>query len=728
MTLRTKALLIVGLSLIFATGLIYLTSRFTFIRGLEEIEKRHVTEHINQAIGALAYLTADLEADTADWASRDDTYAFIEDGNQEYIQSNLVDDTFVTLKLNLVLYVNSSGNPVFARAFNLENEQEVPVPPDLLRYFTGDNSLIIQKDKQSIVSGIIPLKESPMLVTSQPILTSNGEGPSRGTLVFGRYFDFETVNELSRVTLSPIQVEPVYNLDDSDFKKAYQELLNSGPIYLNRALPDQISGYTLLNDINDRPVFIMRIDLPRDTYQLGQAAVSYYILAILGLGAIVAVLVVLIVQKQILSRFAILIRGISNITAIGDASTQIVLDGRDELNVVADTINGMLGALRESASEIRASEERYRDLFENTTDIILSVDPDGRFLYVNDAWHKALGYNGDDIEKLTLWDIVNPDSLAKLKQLFQSVLSGEPVNNIESVFITRTGRSLDVEGNAGAQIRNGKVVAVRGIFHDVSERKMAVERLVLLYENERHLRQQLEEEIKKRIEFSRALVHELKTPITPIIAAAELLLEEVKGEQLTRLAQSIERGAFNLNQRIDELLDLARGEINALQLDMDSVDMNLLLKNISEEIAPLVLQFGQSLDTDIAPSLPEIVADKARLRQVVMNLLNNACKYTPKGGKITLKARQENDNLIVEITDTGLGISREDQVNLFEPYYRRIGDRERLSGLGLGLALSKRLVEMHGGRIWVNSRQGEGSTFGFSIPISRVAIDDKGDG
>jgi signal transduction histidine kinase len=100
-----------------------------------------------------------------------------------------------------------------------------------------------------------------------------------------------------------------------------------------------------------------------------------------------------------------------------------------------------------------------------------------------------------------------------------------------------------------------------------------------------------------------------------------------------------------------------------------------------------------------------------------MNLLNNAFKFTPSGGQITLEARQDGANLVVEVRDTGPGISDEDQMRLFSPYFRRVEDRERLSGLGLGLALSKKLVELHGGKIWVKSKKGEGSTFSFSIPL-----------
>ena len=231
----------------------------------------------------------------------------------------------------------------------------------------------------------------------------------------------------------------------------------------------------------------------------------------------------------------------------------------------------------------------------------------------------------------------------------------------------------------------------------------------------------MEEEVRKRTEFTRALVHELKTPITPVLAAAELLLEEVKDERSLRLVQNIDRSASNLNRRIDELIDLIRGETGMLPLDLVSIDAVSLLRDIGHEMMPVALRDGYSLTVDLPSSNPVVAADRDRLRQVVMNLLNNAFKFTSAGGGITLRAREEGDNLVVEVQDTGPGISKADQERLFDPYYRRVEDRERLSGLGLGLALAKTLVELHGGRIWVKSKRGQGSTFGFSLPLETAS-------
>jgi signal transduction histidine kinase len=238
-----------------------------------------------------------------------------------------------------------------------------------------------------------------------------------------------------------------------------------------------------------------------------------------------------------------------------------------------------------------------------------------------------------------------------------------------------------------------------------------------LYNEERTLRQTLEDEINKRIEFTRALVHELKTPVTPVMASSELLLQKLKDEPLYGLAQNINQGANNLNQRIDELLDLARGEVGTLRLNPESMDPKQLLQRIVDEETPVAMRNGQTLAAELPDSLPVIVADEERFQQIVLNLLNNAVKFTPTGGKITLRARAEDNNLTVEVQDTGVGIPEDEQEALFEPYRSIRSDQERLSGLGLGLSLSKRLVELHGGQIWVKSKKGKGSTFGFSIPL-----------
>jgi signal transduction histidine kinase len=205
------------------------------------------------------------------------------------------------------------------------------------------------------------------------------------------------------------------------------------------------------------------------------------------------------------------------------------------------------------------------------------------------------------------------------------------------------------------------------------------------------------------------------------MSSSDLLVSGLKDEPWLSVAQNIQRGAINLNKRIGELLDLARGEIGMLRLNPKRVDILKLLTHTGSEMSVVASSNGQTLKVELPTSLPRPWADEDRLRQIIQNLLVNATKFTPEGGTITLRAREQNGFLIVEVQDTGYGIPEEEQRRLFRPYHRQIGDREHLSGLGLGLALCKNLVQLHGGRIWVQSQEGKGSLFSFSIPINSRA-------
>jgi signal transduction histidine kinase len=263
----------------------------------------------------------------------------------------------------------------------------------------------------------------------------------------------------------------------------------------------------------------------------------------------------------------------------------------------------------------------------------------------------------------------------------------------------------------------GQVLYFDAIIEDITELKRVEEERERLYQQEKKLRLELQEEIRKRTEFTRALVHELKTPLTPIMASSEMLVEELKQEPWLRLAKNIFEGARNLNRRIDELLDLARSEIGALKLNLQMIAPLEIIQEVITHTTPLAAENQQTLQTELPPSLPTICADEDRVRAILLNLINNAIKYTPPGGKITVRARQEETKVVVEIQDTGRGIDEKEIERLFQPYYRMERDRERLSGLGLGLALSKKFVEMHNGSLWVTSQKGIGSIFAFSLPI-----------
>ena len=252
---------------------------------------------------------------------------------------------------------------------------------------------------------------------------------------------------------------------------------------------------------------------------------------------------------------------------------------------------------------------------------------------------------------------------------------------------------------------------------EITERQKAEERIKELYQREKGLRKELEKEINTRVELTRGLIHELKTPLTPMLGSSELLIDRIQDEGLLRIAKNINRGIRNLNNRINDLMDLARAEIGRLQLRYLNVDIQQMLHEVVDYLAPAAEKKEQQLTLEIPSSLPMINADEDRLRQIILNIVNNAMKFTPMKGKINLKAEVMDSQLIVEVKDNGCGITMKDQKNLFQPHYTMQTNGEELSGLGIGLPLCKMLVELHGGGIWVSSRRGQGSTFSFSIPL-----------
>lgn len=222
------------------------------------------------------------------------------------------------------------------------------------------------------------------------------------------------------------------------------------------------------------------------------------------------------------------------------------------------------------------------------------------------------------------------------------------------------------------------------------------------------------------LRFIDTLSHELKTPLTTIIAAAGLLAEELEGvvdKSSQKLIQTIIQNSNTLEKRLVELLDIVKTGSGKIQLQHEPVDMKSLVQGTCAQVTPLLRGKGQKLTTDLPASLPLIHGDGPRLEQVMLNLMTNAVKFTPQGGSISVSVRAQDSGLTVAVKDNGIGIAREEQSRLFKPYSRISADRQRQPGLGLGLALSKQVVELHGGRIWVESDAGQGSTFSFFLPL-----------
>ena len=385
---------------------------------------------------------------------------------------------------------------------------------------------------------------------------------------------------------------------------------------------------------------------------------------------------------------------------------------------------------------LRESEERYRDLFENANDLIQSVRPDGHYLYVNNAWRKTLGYSKKEVTRLTLWDIIHPDDQLHCQETFQKVMTGGTVGSIESVFVAKDGTLLTVEGNVNHRSKEGEVIATRGIFRDITERKHA-ERLLqekneaLDAQNE-ELQTQSDELIEKtraletasqfKSQFLAGMSHELRTPLNAVIGFSDLMLNGALGEtndtQRQCLTDILSSGQ-HLLALINDVLDLTKVEAGKLDMNPERLNLGEVINEVLPTVKPLLDVSGLKLEISIEPGLPAVNADKNRLRQIMLNLLSNAVKFTLPGGKIAVKAVKKDNWCQVSVIDSGIGIQKGDQERIFEAFNQLDTPPEiRKEGTGLGLTITRQFVEMSGGRLWLESEPGEGSNFTFTLPFA----------
>src|SRR5499433_2403597 len=225
---------------------------------------------------------------------------------------------------------------------------------------------------------------------------------------------------------------------------------------------------------------------------------------------------------------------------------------------------------------------------------------------------------------------------------------------------------------------------------------------------------------RHKSEFLANMSHELRTPLNAIIGFSEVLGERMFGELNEKQAEytdDILSSGRHLLSLINEILDLSKVEAGRMELELATFDLPLAIDNARTFVRERATKHGINLDVTVDERLGDFVGDERKIKQILLNLLSNAVKFTPEGGRIGINARQTNGAVEISVSDTGIGISPEDQAKIFEEFRQVGGDySHKREGTGLGLTLAKKFVELHGGKIWVESEVGKGSTFSFTLP------------
>lgn len=381
---------------------------------------------------------------------------------------------------------------------------------------------------------------------------------------------------------------------------------------------------------------------------------------------------------------------------------------------------------RKQAEEaMKTSEARYRDLFENASDLIQSVDACGKFVYVNQKWLKSLGYSHGEVRNLAISDIIRADQLDHCMEIFSQVCEGKSFDKVETVFVAKEGREIHVEGNINAQFEDGVFISTRAIFRDISDRKRA--------EQEATRAEAMAEIDRLKTVLLASVSHELRTPITCIKGLASTLRQtDITWSQQDHddFLYEIEQAANRLTRLVEDLIDMSQLESGTMRLEMVPVRLSTILKHLRVQLD--TVSSKHQFEVDMPSDLPTVHGDETRIGQVITNLVSNAASYGDDGTVISLKARRVNGYIEVSVADQGVGIPPHELASVFDRFHRlESGRARRKNGSGLGLAICKNIVEAHGGRLWVESTVGKGSIFSFSLPLadsllpSPHATDDK---
>jgi two-component system cell cycle sensor histidine kinase/response regulator CckA len=395
-------------------------------------------------------------------------------------------------------------------------------------------------------------------------------------------------------------------------------------------------------------------------------------------------------------------------------------------NLLSDaTIRGIVLNARDVSERKRAdlalreSEERYRDLFDNATDLVCMAAPDGSLLYVNKAWQQGTGYGDDEIGRMQLLDIVHPDSRGYYTEVVVRVLRGERLDHVELVFMPKTGAPITVEGNVSCTFKDGVPSAVRGIYRDVTERKRVEEQL------------RRAERMQAAGKLAGGVAHEVNNMMTGVIGFSEFVLRSLEPDDPRKAdVEEVIKAGTRAADVTRQLLAFTRQQVLRPQL----IQINAVVSDM-EKMLRRSLGEDKLLELRLSPDAGEIRADRGQIEQVLINLVLNARDAMTGHGRVSIETalavwgevyaqRHEGVEIplgryvLLAVSDNGCGMDPGVQERIFEPFFttKPIGQ-----GTGLGLSTVYGIVKQSGGYVWVYSEPGEGSVFKVYLPQARVA-------
>ncbi|MDA0525598.1 PAS domain-containing sensor histidine kinase [Methanococcoides alaskense] len=371
---------------------------------------------------------------------------------------------------------------------------------------------------------------------------------------------------------------------------------------------------------------------------------------------------------------------------------------------------------KEIETKLALSEKRFRCILENIQLVGIMLDGNGTLIFCNDFFLDLVGWKREEVINKNWFEVFQPSKITfEIKDMFVNAINGgEMPTYHENEIVTKIGtRKLIAWNNTVFKDENGMNINVASIGEDITNRKLLEKNMIeakLLAEEANHTKS----------DFLANMSHELRTPLNSVIGFSDLLLENIAGpinENQHKYISNIQKNGNHLLMLINNILDISKIESGNMKYNPEKIKIPQIINGIKESIEPLARSKFIDINLKIESDNLEIYVDIIKFNQIMYNLLSNAIKFTQMNGNVCINTKTIDKKLHVHVSDNGIGISKDEQMTIFKPFMQvNSAPNREYNGTGLGLALVKKFVEMHGGEIWVESEVGKGSTFTFTIP------------
>jgi signal transduction histidine kinase/CheY-like chemotaxis protein len=661
MGIRLRTLLLLGLSFFLLFVLQIFISNIVVLRGFSELENEYAHNNVKRVANEFDDILSHLSTIASDWAYWDDTYHFIKKFDPKYISKNFSPEVLINSGLSFIIFFNRSGQVVFSKSITLPSGEDIILFQDIVRRLQPEYLTDKLRQARGNKSGLIQTDYNPALVAMRPILKSDGSGPIEGTLCVGRFldpFELRRISELAKLEIS------LKGIQKASIPEEFNAEMNSpsgiSQIIAHSVTNQIIDGYMLIADVFENPSFLLTVRMSRPFYNRGKVTIIYYSISLFIIGLIFMTIVMILLEKSVLTPVINLSRRVEKIITLDDLSRRIVIKGRNEFRQLSEAINTMLNNLAKRASELK-------DLNKQLSHEILE----------RRKIEKALQISREELESTV------ENRTAELKvantKLQQEIAERKKREKEQRILHAQLQHAQKMEAIG---------TLAGGIAHDFNNLLMAIQgniSIMLLNRDPSDADYDTLKLIEKRIKGGADLT-------------AQLLGYARKGKY--------ENKPININHLIKEHIQIYRQMRKDIKIELDLAEKLDVVNGDRNQLESVLLNlFANASDAMPKGGSLRLCTKIARHEDIKSE------RFKPKPGRFVQ----------LTITDTGIGIDKETQERIFDPFFTT---KEMGRGTGLGLSSVYGIVKSHNGYIDVTSEKNHGTTFLLYLPVSKKKIEE----